>query len=244
MKPRVLVATFAYNEGVKILWTVERVLEAIGQAAEPVTFDVVVANDGSTDGSMKPFQTLPVHVLSMPKQGGIGASMKATFRYALEHGYDIIVIMAGNNKDEPREIPRLLAPILNNSYDLVQGSRFLPGGGYGNTPLYRIFATRLHAFLFSVTLRKRITESSNGFRAFRLTLLQDPRIKWQQDWLNKYDLEIYLLYKVIALGYRHAEVPVTKIYPAKALGYTKMAPITGWWSMLRPIVYLTLGLKD
>ena len=42
----------------------------------------------------------------------------------------------------------------------------------------------------------------------------------------------------------HCEVPVTKIYPPKAPGYTKMAPITGWWSMLRPIVYLTLGLKE
>jgi dolichol-phosphate mannosyltransferase len=211
---------------------------------EGVTPDVVVVDDGSTDGSMEPFRTMPVHILSMPKNGGIGAAMQATFRYALKERYDIIVIMAGNNKDEPLEIPLLLAPILNENYDLVQGSRFLPGGGYGNMPFYRILATKLHPLLFTVTLRKRITESSNGFRAFRLTLLQDPRIKWQQDWLSKYDLEIYLLYKVIALGYRHAEVPVTKIYPPKALGYTKMAPITGWWSMLRPIVYLTLGLKE
>lgn len=243
MKPRVLVATFAYNEGVKILWTVQRILEAVTHL-ETVIPDVVVVDDGSTDGSIEPFRTMPVHILSMPTNGGIGAAMKATWRYALEQRYDIIVIMAGNNKDEPREIPRLLAPILNDGYDLVQGSRFLPGGGYGNTPFYRILATKLHALLFTIALRKRVTESSNGFRAFRLTLLQDPRIKWQQDWLNKYDLEIYFLYKVIALGHRRTEVPVTKIYPPKALGYTKMAPITGWWSMLRPIFYLTLGIRD
>ena len=243
MKPRVLVATFAYNEGVKILWTVQRILEAL-PILEGVTADVVIADDGSTDGSMEQFRTMPVHVLSMPKNGGIGASMQATFRYALEQRYDIIVIMAGNNKDEPREIPLLLKPILDDGYDLVQGSRFLPGGGYGNTPFYRVLATRLHALLFTLALRKRITESSNGFRAFRLSLLHDPRIKWQQDWLSKYDLEIYLLLKVISLGYRHTEVPVTKIYPPKALGYTKMAPITGWWSMVRPIFYLTLGIRD
>jgi len=39
-------------------------------------------------------------------------------------------------------------------------------------------------------------------------------------------------------------VPVTKIYPPKAIGYTKMRPITGWWSMLRPLVLLGLGLRS
>ena len=47
----------------------------------------------------------------------------------------------------------------------------------------------------------------------------------------------------IELGYRTVEVPVTKVYPPKALGQTKMPPVTGWWSMLRPLVYLGLGLK-
>ena len=74
--------------------------------------------------------------------------------------------------------------------------------------------------------------------------MQDPRINWQQDWLNKYELEPYLLYKVITLGYKHTEVPVTKIYPPKNLGYTKMRAVTGWWSILRPLVYLALGIKE
>ena len=49
--------------------------------------------------------------------------------------------------------------------------------------------------------------------------------------------------KAIRLGYRHVEVAVTKIYPPHQLGYTKMRPITGWWSIVRPVVYLGLGLK-
>jgi len=52
-----------------------------------------------------------------------------------------------------------------------------------------------------------------------------------------------LLYQAIKLGYRHCEVPVTKIYPRHARGYTKMRPIIGWWSILRPIVLLGLGLR-
>jgi len=137
----------------------------------------------------------------------------------------------------------LLKPIVEDGCDFVQGSRFLQGGGYGNMPLYRRFATRFHPLLFSLAVRKRVTESTNGFRAFRISILRDPRINWRQDWLNKYELEPYLLYKVITLGYKHTEVPVTKIYPPKKLGYTKMRAVTGWWSILRPIVYLVLGIK-
>ena len=48
--------------------------------------------------------------------------------------------------------------------------------------------------------------------------------------------------KAIRLGYRHCEVPVTKIYPTN-VSYTKMRPVVDWWSIMRPVVYLGLGLK-
>ena len=156
-----------------------------------------------------------------------------------------MVIQAGNDKDDPLEIPRLLQPIIAGEADFVQGSRFLPGGGYGNTPTYRVISTRyIHPLLFSLAVRKRVTETTNGFRAFRTEILNDARIGWKQQSLNKYELEPYLLFKTIRLGYRHIEVPITKIYPPRREGYTKMRPITGWWSIFRPIVLLGLGLKS
>jgi dolichol-phosphate mannosyltransferase len=97
--------------------------------------------------------------------------------------------------------------------------------------------------MFSLVAGKRLTETTNGFRAIRTTILRDPRIDWRQAWLDKYELEVFLLYKAIRLGYRHMEVPVTKVYPPHQQGYTKMRPITGWWSILRPIVLLGLHLK-
>jgi dolichol-phosphate mannosyltransferase len=74
-------------------------------------------------------------------------------------------------------------------------------------------------------------------------VLTDPRLDLSPAWLDAYELEPYLYLRAIRLGYRTAEVPVTKIYPPKALGQTKMPPITGWWSILRPLVYVGLGLK-
>ncbi|MGH2708655.1 MAG: hypothetical protein ACRDJK_10215, partial [Actinomycetota bacterium] len=114
---------------------------------------------------------------------------------------------------------------------------------FGSMPLYRRIATRLHPVLFSLVARKKVTESTNGFRAISARILSDPRIDLWQDWLDRYELEPYLYLRAIQLGYGTTEVPVTKIYPPRSLGQTKMKPITGWWSMLRPLVYVGLGLK-
>jgi dolichol-phosphate mannosyltransferase len=184
-------------------------------------------------------------VLPLGKTVGVGAALRAGYRYAQQKKYDVAVVMAGNNKDSPEEIPILLDPIADGRADFVQGSRFLkPDANFGPMPLYRKLATRVHPLLFSLAVRRRVTESTNGFRAVRTSLLKDPRIALDQSWLDEYELEPYLMFKAIRLGYGFAEVPVTKIYPPRKLGQTKMKPITGWWSILRPLVYLGLGLKE
>jgi len=233
---RILAATFAYNEGEKIRRTLAR------HPADR-TWDLLVYDDGSTDGALNGIDPR-VLVLRHETNQGIGAAMKRVFQYSLDHGYDVLVIQAGNDKDDPLEIPALVSPILRDEADFVQGSRYLRGGGFGNMPAYRVVGTRvIHPLITSMAVRKRITESTNGFRAFRTALLRDPRIDWQQTWLDRYELEPYLLVKAIRLGYRHMEVPVTKIYPPHQIGYTKMRPVVDWWSIIRPVVYLGLGLR-
>ena len=88
-----------------------------------------------------------------------------------------------------------------------------------------------------------MTDTTNGFRAINVALFQDQRINIDQAWLNTYELEPYLLYKAVTLGLRVQEAPVTKIYPPKKLGYTKMQPVVGWWSILKPLFYLRFGIK-
>jgi dolichol-phosphate mannosyltransferase len=234
---KTLAAIFAYNEGEKIRRTITR-------HPYPRDYDLLVMDDGSTDGTLESLPKNGWLHLRNPTNQGVGAAMKRVFDYVIENNYDVLVVQAGNDKDDPNEIPRLLDPIRSGRADFVQGSRFLPGGGYGNTPAYRVLATRfVHPLLFSMFVGKRVTETTNGFRAFRTDILRDRRIDWRQDWLDRYELEPYLLYNSIRLGYRHCEVPVTKIYPPHQQGYTKMKPITGWWSILRPIFYLGLGLR-
>jgi len=175
---------------------------------------------------------------------GVGYVIRNAIEYAQQKKYDIIVFIAGNNKDDPQQIVRLLTPITKEGCDFVQGSRFKKGGYYGKMPLYRIISTRfIHPLIFSLITGKRVSESTNGFRAMKASMLKDPRINLNQSWLNEYELEPYLYYNAIRLGYKTSEVPVSKIYPPKILGYTKMKPVTGWWSILRPLFLLGLGLK-
>jgi len=234
---KIIVLVPAYNEEAKIGKVVERTdLNLVDT--------LLVIDDGSTDATAQVARDKGATVLSLDRVAGVGAALRAGIEQGRRGGYDIAIIMAGNNKDDPSEIPRLLDPVCDEDYDLVMGSRHMAGGRYGGEmPAYRKLATRLHPWLMSRFSGKRLTESTNGFRAFKLSLLDDERINLHQRWLNGYGLEVYLLLKVLRLGYRHTEVPCTKLYPPKRVGNTKMQPVIGWWSILRPVFLVGMGLR-
>jgi dolichol-phosphate mannosyltransferase len=241
MKPRIVAFFAVYNEQSHVASVLDRFVPVLQKG---VVDELLVVDDGSTDSTPDVVRLRGVKMIRHPQRRGVGDAIRTAIAYARDGKFDVLVIQAGNDKDRPEEIPRLLQAIMEEGYDFVQGSRYLPGGDFGNMPLYRRLATQfVHPLLFSLITRRRITDSTNGFRAFRLSMLDDPRIDMNQDWLNQYEFEPYLFFKSIKLGYKVKEVPVTKIYPAKELGYTKMKPITGWWSILRPILLLGLGIK-
>jgi len=222
----------------------EKIREVVRRTPRDIVDEVLVVDDGSRDGSAAVAREEGARVHSMGRVAGVGAAIRQGYRLAREGGFDVAVVMAGNNKDSPEEIPLLLDPIADGRADFVQGSRFLKrDANFGPMPAYRKVATRVHPWLFSLVAGRRVSESTNGFRALRCSVLDDPQLDLDQAWLDEYELEPYLYLRVIRLGYRTEEVPVTKIYPPRKLGQTKMKPITGWWSMLRPLVYLGLGIR-
>ena len=244
MTPKVLVVPVAYNEKTKLGNVIERFLKS----QMPLWADYLIVDDGSHDGTTEmiaSYKDRGVMSVKHPKRRGVGAAIRTGIEYAATHGYDIIVIMAGNDKDDPQEISRLLEPVFWEHYDLVQGSRYLGKvSSYGQMPFYRKWATRLHPWVFSLFSGRHLTDTTNGFRAIRLKIFDDERINLRQEWLDAYELEPYILWKVITLGYKFKEVFVTKIYPPKKLGgYTKMIPFVSWWSILKPLFYLRLGIK-
>lgn len=221
----------------------ERIGKVVEKAREAEAIDeICVVNDGSTDGSDGVAKNLGATVLSHPQRTGIGAGIRTGIKYALGNNFDIIVVCAGNDKDNPKEVERLLKPIVEDGYDYIQGSRYLEGGKWGNMPLHRIIGCPLFALFYSILMGKKFTDVTNGFRAYTVQFVKDKRLDINQEWLNGYNLEYYLQYKAITLGYKIKEVPVSKIYPDKKT--TKINnPLLSLWIVLKPLILLKLGIK-
>ncbi|MFH1449612.1 MAG: glycosyltransferase family 2 protein [bacterium] len=225
----------------------------IGQVVKKISKDVVdvicVVDDGSTDRTAAVAKEAGADIVISHKQRrGLGSAIRTGIDYAISNHFEIIVILAGNDKDNPAEIPLLLDPIVKEDYDYVQGSRYLEGGRYGQMPLHRVIGTRLYPILLNIaTLGKsKASDATNGFRAYKTSLFQDKRLNIWQDWLDGTELEFYLHYQVVKYGYKIKEVPVSKLYlqVKKYKEYTKVKPIVDWWKILKPLVCLTLKIKS
>ena len=186
----------------------------------------------------------PIHLIENHRRMGIGLAIRRGIEFALENEFDIIVVLAGNNKDNPQEIPRFLNAIISDDYDYVQGSRFVPGGNHEKTPIFRGIFIKIYPLLWSILTKVPCTDVTNGFRAYKTDIFRDKRLNIWQDWLDSYELEYYIHYKVLTLGYNTVEIPVSKIYPYRNRGgYSKINPFRDFWNILRPLFYLAFGIR-
>lgn len=236
--PRVLCVAPAWNEA-------ERIARVVRGIPRDVVASVLVVDDGSTDKTGAHAKGAGAAVVRHEHNQGVGAAIRRGIDYAREQGFEIVVIISGAGKSPPEQIPQVLAPIIAGRADFVQGSRYLTGGSHIRMPWSRRGGTRVYTFLFSLLVGRPVSDASSGFRAFRLSIFQDRRINLWQPWLDRYELEPYLLFKALRLGLRVVEVPTRIEYPPKSdpRPYTKMRAVTGWWSIFRPVLLLALRLR-
>jgi dolichol-phosphate mannosyltransferase len=199
-------------------------------------------DDASSDGTPdEAAQAGANEVVRHPVNRGVGAGIRSGLKAARARGFEFAAILSGDDQHEPVELPRLLEPLFEGRADLVQGSRWLPGGATPGIGTERRWLTRLYPLLFRLASGFPSTDGTNGFRAFRLALLDHPAMLLDQPWLDRYELEPYLLYKAVRLGFRVIEVPVTVRYHSR--GTTKMRLVQDGWRIVRPLVFLSLGLR-
>lgn len=205
--------------------------------------DIIIIDGGSTDGSLELQALKQVDVRAVIIKTGPGklsAQLRCAYAFALDHGYQGIVTIDGNNKDDPEAIPRFIEA-LKNGVDFIQASRFLPGGVEENTPKSRSVAVRfVHAPCLSLASGFKWTDTTQGFRAYSRRMLLDPRIAPFRDVFTSYELLAYLSYRAPRLGYVCKELPTIRRYPVGEIP-TKISSVRGNLSVLRTLLMSCAG---
>jgi dolichol-phosphate mannosyltransferase len=141
-------------------------------------FDILISDAPSSDNSTNPETLAQLGVtalIHLDETGGTSSSVRAALDYILKQGYDGVVLVDGNDKDDTKAL-KDFAFWMSKGYDYVQGSRFVKGGKGINTPFLRLLLIKLfHAPFISLICGKRFTDTTNGFRALSSRFCSDTK---------------------------------------------------------------------
>ena len=215
------------NEGNKIRSQLERMSIAnISNYA-----DIIICDGGSSDGSLDADFLKKNHVSALlikQDTGKLSAQLRMGYFYSMHtRKYKGIVTIDGNNKDSVENIVDVISKI-ESGYDLVQGSRFIPGGEAINTPPIRYLAVKLiHIPVISYIAGFKYTDTTNGFRGYSRKFLEDTRVEPFRNIFDSYELLAYLSVRAPQLGYKVIEIPVSRKYPPRGKTPTKISFLKG-----------------
>lgn len=187
----------AYNEA-------ENLPELLGRMPETVhglpVCPIVVA-DGCTDGTELVARRLGANVIRRDLRRGSGAAVRLGYRAAMAAGAKVVVTIDADNQHDPREIERLVAPLLDGGADMVQGSRVL--GTFESDSGARSAGVKVFAKLLTALARTRITDPSTGFRAMTTEALRRLDLRQDQFYVSEVILD------AARKGFTVVEVPIT-----------------------------------
>jgi len=164
--------------------------------------DVVVIDDGSTDGSRDAATAAGAEVIMHERNRGKGAALKTGFQYAIEKGFDAVITLDGDGQHSPQDIPTLIEKF--GAGDIVIGSRMQRPSPM---PSIIYWANRLFSCAISCIAGQTIRDTQSGFRLIHLSVLKNIRLK-----TSRYETETEILIKATRHDFSIAEVPVQIIY--------------------------------
>ncbi len=194
---KVMVLVPAYNEDK----TIEDVLDGI-RTHLPDT-QVVVVNDGSTDGTRQILDRQPgITALHHPFNMGIGGAIRTGFKYFLSTDCDVLLRLDGDGQHPPEQASTVLKPVIEGAADAVIGSRFIEKKGYQSS-FSRQGGIKLLHFLSRFILGLKITDNTSGFKAYTRKVILGIIDDFPSDYPEP--IEVYLMSKK---GFSIVEVPV------------------------------------
>jgi hypothetical protein len=195
---RVLIVVPAFNEGESL-----PVILAEIRARAP-GIDVVVVDDGSSDGTQAAARAAAVPVLALPVNLGVGAALQTGFLYALEEGYDVAVQLDADGQHDPADLPVLLEPLEKGRANLSIGSRYVAGSSLYHAPFLRRVGMMLFSALATAVTGRPLKDTTSGYRAYDRGVMSLCRTEFPQDFPDA-----PLLIQLARAGFVLEEVPMS-----------------------------------
>jgi glycosyltransferase involved in cell wall biosynthesis len=206
---QVVVLVAAYEEEPNIGAVLEAIPEKVGE--QEVTALVVV--DGGSDATAAVARAAGALTCVLPVNLGQGAALRVGYELASGLGARYVVTLDADGQNDPHEIGGMLGPLLDGTADFVIASRRL--GQDQTTDRFRRTGVRLYAALLNRIAGARLTDSSNGYRAFRIEVIDDIRPRLVQDQYQTAEVVIV----AAARGWRITERPT--VWHPRASGTSK-----------------------
>lgn len=213
-RPRIGILVVAYNAATTLAETLDRIPPDFRSRIDRV----MVGDDASQDstylvglGYQQTREDLPVEVVRHARNLGYGGNQKAGYRWAIEQGLDIVVLLHGDGQYAPEILPEMVAPLERGEADLVLGSRMLEPGRArkGGMPLYKYVGNRILTSVENRIAGLDLSEWHSGYRAYRVSALRDVPFERNSDGFD-FDTEIIIQFK--EAGKRITEIPIPTYY--------------------------------
>ncbi len=166
--------------------------------------NVLVVDDGSSDGTREAAVRAGVHVVSHPVNRGKGAALKTGFSWALDRGFEAVITLDADGQHDPESVPDFVRRWKETGADFVVGSRKADRRGM---PLERVCSNMLTSWVVSRRAGQRIEDSQSGYRLIVAEVLR--RVSLETD---GYEMESELLIKAARFGFRIVSVPIRTVY--------------------------------
>ncbi len=188
---RIIAVVPAYNAAKTIKNVIDDMPEFIDE--------VLVVDDCSTDHTSAIAESLGVSVIRHPHNLGYGANQKTCYSYALEKGYDVIIMVHGDYQYDPKYAESMIRPIVSDQADLVLGNR-MKTAQQGKMPLYKIVGNHVHSFLMNILLGTHFKDFATGYKAYSKQLLEAVDfINFRDGFIFDEELNVYALKKKMRL---------------------------------------------
>ena len=195
---KIIVGIPAFNE--------EKNIAVVITQLKKIVDKIIVCNDGSTDLTSKIAEELGVIVINHEKNLGYGAAIRSIFLKSKDLDGDILVTFDADGQHRIDDINKVINPIINGKSDLVIGSRFLDESEK-EVPKYRKVGIKVITKITNATIKKQLTDSQSGFRAYSKKVLTE---------LNPSDagmgISTEILIKASSKNFRISEVPIKITY--------------------------------